>query len=91
MKALLFVQTGDARPKCEGECWERMNDWGRRMRGTLRQRDLMRRSDRWWLVECETARHGREVIASGRTELRSGFGGDGSILIGRILASGGRS
>jgi hypothetical protein len=86
-RVLLFVQAGDARPKC-------VKQFGSdRARGLQYLGHLVRPDiGTWlyWLVECENADAGREAIASGRTELRSGFGGNGSLLVGRILASGGR-
>lgn len=64
MRTLLFVQTGDARPKVGGEytyraaqryagdseMWMRVTALGKWM------------ADRWWLVECEDADAGRAII-----------------------------
>jgi len=88
---------GDDRPKCVA-WWE--STWRGALLavvnddpfGSVQFHSLNRArksAARWWLVECENAKNGREAIASGRTELRSGFDGAGSLLIGRILASGG--
>lgn len=75
MKVLLFVQNGDARPKCVlHDVVERHGAWCL----SWRARDRQAAADRWWLVECENAEAGRDVIAGAPV-----FGG-------RIIASGGR-
>jgi hypothetical protein len=53
-RVLLFVQTGDGRPKCVGRYSEGL---------TARQCEHRSAADRWWLVECENADAGRKVIA----------------------------
>ena len=104
MKVLLFVQTGDARPKCAGgavhftragyrtgyNCkiasdpvmsalGDSKTAWG--WWTTPGPWNALLDSDRWWLVECETAYHGRKVIEAAAR---------GEQTVGRILASGGR-
>ena len=44
-----------------------------------RQRHRVQKARRWWLVECQTAYHGRKVIAAQGAGLRT---------VGRILGSG---
>lgn len=64
MKTLLFVQNGDARPKCvsrsagfdpaeriQGQEW--LADSGFYVWWNVHHKAM--RSDRWWLVECENA------------------------------------
>lgn len=104
MKVLLFVQTGDARPKCKGAVlkfptWKgpprphvQVDGWWY----TQKQADARYAADRWWLVECENAEDGRFVIACDRARPLRGHwasvGPEGSDrIVGRILASGGRS
>lgn len=89
-RVLLFVQNeGDKRPKvrknftgwwrCGDESWlESAKDYADSLT-----------DDRWWLVECEDASHGRAVIAGSRT-LDDVVADDGSRPFGRILAQGGR-
>ncbi len=89
MKVLLFVQNlWNKRPPRAVHGKVLVAD--SKTRPLLTRAQILTRAaaDRWWLVECENAKGGREVIASGRTELRSGFNGNGSLLIGRILACG---
>lgn len=43
--------------------------------------------DRWWLVECEDAKHGRVVIAACSRSSNTHLAG---LRLGRILASGGK-
>ena len=86
-KVLLFVQTGDARPKCVYRLlanlpWDALaeaigdaRDDGARG-DTLAE--LAARADRWWLVECENADEGRTIIGCCPLDDH------------RILASGGR-
>jgi hypothetical protein len=65
MKELLYVQTGDGKPKCR-------KSFGP-SQGLNRARAhayVSNVSDRWWLVECENAEHGREVIAHSITPCR---------------------
>lgn len=99
MKVLLFVQTGDERPKCVGsgswlartgpfmECVQAIRDG----RDVLQSQQEWRaaNADRWWLVECENADAGRLIIACSRGECDSP---EGCVCknYGRILASGGR-
>ncbi len=78
MKVLLFVQTGDTRPKCVKRFppvlrhiksgWE---EWSVEYSKTAT-------ADRWWLVECENADEGRTIIGCCPLDDH------------RILASGGR-
>lgn len=83
MKVLLFVQTGDARPKCyAGVCdAARGRGWiegdGSGFVFTARAALAKAAADRWWLVECANADLGRMAITT-QTE-----------QFGRILASGG--
>lgn len=87
MKVLLFVQSGDARPKVAYS-----NQASLRYMATCSQRTLNAvyapLKSRWWLVECENAEAGRTIIANHAAVVR----GDGVSLLrgGRILASGGR-
>jgi hypothetical protein len=88
-RVLLFVQSGDARPKMSRswrsgsvECPD-----GDEIRCALAIRSDI---DRWWLVECENANAGRATIA----DAALGYGADHPMRSGhegRILASGGRS
>lgn len=84
MKVLLFVQAGNARPKCasrETPCRVNGEWWYSR-----RASEAKAAADRWWLVECANAEDGRAVIAA-MVEYGGGVGEGG---LGRILASGGR-
>lgn len=90
MRVLLFVQTGDGRPKCvETPGWLSAKDAQhvREMSESHATPDsphwiqVLDHADRWWLVECLDAKHGRAVIAGSRTLDSAEFG--------RILASGG--
>jgi hypothetical protein len=61
MKALLFVQTGDARPtrfKQYPHEWAASPDFLNDVRDYA---DNVK-CDRWWLVECENAKAGRTII-----------------------------
>ena len=85
MKVLLFVQTGDARPKCvawdlsgRASCVEFFS-------GFRRWERVRERPHRWWLVECESAEAGRRLIEADDGE-RFAMGS----RYGRILASGGK-
>lgn len=84
MRTLLFVQTGDARPKCCGPTtkapeYARGNRYslafGRfdTMYGTHRQHAAQVAADRWWLVECANADAGRELVAVFESQPRSSF------------------
>lgn len=102
MKALLFVQNewNKRPPRMQWRVpmsvsWDALVGWIREGSfcptiATASAVRAARRADRWWLVECANARWGREAIASGRVELRSGFHGNGSMLVGRVIACGGR-
>lgn len=84
MKVLLFVQSGDARPKCVRERVLRYANgdimWGPRWS------DAKHRADRWWLVRCKNADEGRRLIGrEGR--MPQPFHED---IEGRIIASGGK-
>lgn len=87
MKTLLFVQTGDGRPKCvptmryERERLFSVPGW------TPAHSDIGGDHDRWWLVECENADAGRRVIASGVWRMRDGA----EAYEGRILAQGAKT
>lgn len=104
MKVLLFVQTGDARPKA----LTTPNEYSRRpqcLAGQLRAwsgKSVQTvhatnggafaqafAADRWWLVECENAKAGRHCISGGCEPYRC-HRADGPMSC-RILASGGRS
>lgn len=104
MKVLLFVQTGDARPKA----LTTPNEYARRpdcLAGQLRawagkSAEFVRAtnggafaaafsSDHWWLVECENAEAGRGTILAVETAaIGEAFTTD--FPLGRILASGGK-
>jgi len=82
VKVLLFVQTGDARPKC-------VKSFGNRKRNALAYFDAIAKRfggegqpERAWLVECENAEDGRTVIVQERV-LPAGI----VSTLGRILAS----
>ena len=92
MRTLLFVQTGDARPKCvksfgwisgDGSAGPRALQYLHSIRfGADGQ------PDSGWLVACENAEAGRAIIAegaSGEVTIRLGSG----LARGRIIASGG--
>ena len=98
MRTLLFVQTGDARPKWAGNVNGPLPHWCKHdlsedaaalvfvpgagnYKATSAVHLRKARADRWWLVECETAYHGRKVIEAAAR---------GEQTVGRILASGGR-
>ncbi len=77
MKVLLFVQSGNARPKCAKSFGGRAHS---AMQYFARVRERLGsegQPDRAWLVECENAEAGRDAIAGAPV-----FGG-------RILAIGG--
>ena len=96
-RVLLFVQTGDGRPKRIATLTRARaifyRDVGQEpdadeslLMLTGIQSAIQQAADRWWLVECENADEGREHIDSDRRR-----GGGGSPLYrGRILASGGK-
>lgn len=87
MKVLLFVQTGDARPKV---AWQPRGFFI----GEWRPSDVLAAApvgvcrkmgdNAWWLVECANAEEGRLLIAqlAISESLRT--------VPGRVLASGGR-
>lgn len=85
MKVLLFVSSGDARPKVAYS-----NQASLRYMATCSQRTLNAvyapLKSRWWLVECENAEAGRAIIHDSAKWER----GTSECAIGRILASGGR-
>jgi len=98
-RVLLFVQTGDGRPKCfssHGVNRSLYTDGWRLSESALTAQGA---ADRWWLVECENAEAGREVIASGFGWLRTAPAREGPrgpvetgpIRTSRILASGWKS
>ena len=104
MRSMLFVQTGDARPKSIREGGGPCLINGKPFVG-LAQQQAMNSSDRWWLVECDNAEHGRSIIESeGRLMRCRECGrvgeGDGQMFefcaekeieeYGRIIASGGK-
>lgn len=82
MRVLLFVQTGDSRPKV---VWQPRGFFV----GTWKQSDVLAAApvgvcrkmgdNSWWLVECANAYHGRKVIKAAAR---------GEQTVGRILASG---
>lgn len=93
MKVLLFVQTGDGRPKCVSV--------GRKASTAALcfQRDEFRNAQtsgpkdfvpRWWLVECENAEAGRTLIEMHETRHSPVIQWTGRPPAGRILASGGK-
>ena len=77
MRTLLFVQTGDGRPKC-------VRSWAVEPASEV-VFDRVRHY-RWWLVECENAEAGRELILLNV----SGPWTHAVNVPGRILASGGK-
>jgi hypothetical protein len=85
--ALLLPRYQDLRtPKERVEDFER-SGWtipanGAQYRCTARQKLKRLMADRWWLVECLDAKHGRAVLAGSRSL--------DSPALGRILASGGK-
>lgn len=94
-RVLLFVQTGDARPKCVKQFGED------KARGLQYLGHLVRpESGRWlyWLVECRNAADGRMCVEASEASTKYGPGPsvhfdlwDGvSKRHGHILASGGR-
>ena len=105
MRTLLFVQTGDARPKCvawdlsgRASCVEFFS-------GFRRWERVRERPHRWWLVECEDADAGRAIITHDallHTSIGKAVEAVGPVVKsrdpnrvsepvqGRILASGGR-
>lgn len=66
---MLFVQTGNARPKCVGQLPLRFAasvaiKWLRRLDASWWTPVLKATAaDRWWLVECANAETGRGLIA----------------------------
>lgn len=76
-RVLLFTQAGSERPKCI-----------RSYREEPLFNDALDHDGPWWLVECENADAGREIIeATALAECASALGWRG----GRILASGGKT
>lgn len=74
---LLFVQTGDGRPKCAGRpaSGGSLVSMGYASRRTYTKaiegwwlspgkQNATKHADRWWLVECENADAGRACIAA---------------------------
>lgn len=103
MKVLLFVQTGDARPKVftryargYSGLFARNVEFARQHPETNISRPLRAcaNADRWWLVECENADEGRRVITglchSMDCALLRDDSHEASCDCGRILASGGK-
>jgi len=105
-RVLLFVQTGDGRPKCcrstvvsslylqpeHGDPRQWFNCTGRWWVSQEWWNKHGRNADRWWLVECENAAQGRVIIETVR---RANLVGDVDGIIAResaarILASGGK-
>ena len=98
MRVLLFVQTGDGRPKRFKDFtpWQRDDP---KWLGVAKDYADGVACDRWWLVECENAEAGRTLIAL--TELAQAarrYAGakrtdpvmfSGQVPAGRVLASGG--
>lgn len=103
-RVLLFVQHGDARPKCVGRTgplgqipWTRCPVWLKASRAeyglSAMQQHEVEAADRWWLVAAANAEDGRFVIECDREAggvLRDHFASDGKRIYGRVLASGGR-
>ena len=83
MKMLLFVQTGDARPKVAKQfgAWR---GWAEQYFTRIRFGESGQ-PDRGWLVECANAEAGRRLIEADDGE-RFAMGS----RYGRILASGGK-
>ena len=89
-RVLLFVQTGDGRPKSRmaiREYWTHPERFAIHLKvwsadpdapGDMQAAEL---ADRWWLVECKDADDGRRKIM---------FGDHTDGGTGRILASGGK-
>lgn len=77
-RVLLFVQTGDARPKCAKSFGDRRHNALNYFEAVRKRLGENGQPTRAWLVECESADLGRMAITT-QTE-----------QFGRILASGGR-
>jgi hypothetical protein len=95
-RVLLFVQSGDGRPKFEGLLgplgrvpWQRrpaalktaLGEYGI----STGQQHAIEAADRWWLVECANADAGRDVIAVSTLPDEKRWP-----VNGHILAQGGR-
>lgn len=102
-RVMLFVQTGEGRPKCMGSyagwsrpdfapqqfaAWRGKEAGAKAANGGAFYQALI--ADRWWLVECENAEAGRLIIA---LQVLKAWGAvaDKARETGRILASGGRA
>lgn len=89
MRKHLFVQTGDSQPKCmkRSAGWAYEGDWLNTVPPLAEHiRDRLLVTDRWWLVECDSADAGREVI---RYHHEAGAV-SAPMPKGSILASGGK-
>jgi len=89
-RVLLFVQTGDGRPKCfssHGVNRSLYTDGWRLSESALTAQGA---ADRWWLVECENAEAGRRVIDGEPHNYVMDNGVYATEPWGRILASGGK-
>lgn len=103
-RVMLFVQTGEARPKCVGRVgplgevpWTLCPAGVKASQAehglSHNQQHAIDSADRWWLVECENAEDGRFVIECDREVggvLRDHYASDGERIYGRVLASGGK-
>lgn len=98
---MLFVQTGDARPKCEGRLgplgeipWQRCPAALKAALGecglSSEQQLAVESADRWWLVECKNAEAGRGTIYIALNPPPVGSAFTTTFPVGRILAQGGR-
>ena len=105
MKVLLFVQTGDARPKCVKSFGDRRHNAMNYFNAIRPKFGTSGQPDSGWLVECENADAGRAIITHDfllRTSVGKAFAEVGPVVRsrdpnklservnGRILASGAR-
>lgn len=99
MKVFLFVLNGAGQPvarwRVPDECHRDVVAECMRTIGWLPDSAAKVRGDnsRWWLVECESAESGRRAIERGGCVRRGDVGARVAVgrVIGRILASGGRT
>jgi len=98
-RVLLFVQTGDARPKCAPTprlLTDRDAQHVREMfesKPTAKSPTWMRvlgAADRWWLVECANADAGRRLLHAIQIGAATATDEPAIQPAGRILASGGK-
>ncbi len=98
MKVLLFVQTGDARPKCVKSFGDRRHNAINYFNAIKPRLGSEGQPERAWLVECANAEAGRTCIEATVASTKYGSGPSVHFDLwdgvakrhGRILASGGR-